>query len=178
MAYLSRHYTRKRSSLSAESVCLLLVLIAALVTAWWAGHDIGMDLSVIQRAAAFLGVTETVSTTRPVGYSEATAEQETTPPAPYCPAGQQPAFNNGMAMLKQRVGAAMGAPVECEHPTTAAGDTVQQTSTGLAAYTQKTNTVTFTDGWRHWAITPAGYVTWEGSESNPPRAASSDSAGG
>ena len=52
----------------------------------------------------------------------------------------------------------MGAPLECEHPASGNGDTIQQTTTGLAAYTSATNTVSFTDGWRHWAITPSGFV--------------------
>ena len=64
----------------------------------------------------------------------------------------------------------MGTPVECEHPADTSGDTVQQTTTGLAAYTQATNTVSFTDGWRHWAISPSGFVSWEGTESTPPAA--------
>jgi hypothetical protein len=36
------------------------------------------------------------------------------------------------------------------------------------AYSKLTNTVSFTDGWRHWAITANGAVTWEGTDPNPP----------
>jgi hypothetical protein len=75
-----------------------------------------------------------------------------------------PAFNT----LRQRVGDGMGSPVECEYATSPSGDTQQQTTTGLAAYNELTNTVSFTDGWRHWAITPKGFVTWEGTQPNPP----------
>jgi hypothetical protein len=79
-----------------------------------------------------------------------------------------PAFALGLSGLKQQLGDSMGTPVECEHAISASGDTVQQTTTGLAAYDKATNTVSFTDGWRHWAITPRGFVAWEGSDSNPP----------
>jgi hypothetical protein len=58
--------------------------------------------------------------------------------------------------------------VECEHVTSPSGDTQQQTTTGLLAYTKASNTVSFTDGWRHWALTAQGYVTWEGPQSEPP----------
>ncbi len=162
MAYISRH-ARRRSSRSAESLYLLVVLAAGVLTAWWAARGVGVDLSGITTVASVLGIDETVSTPHAVGYSQ-TADQ----PAPYCKPGEVPAFNNGLATLKQVIGNVMGAPVECEHSTSGSGDTVQQTTTGLAAYNSQTNTVTFTDGWRHWALTPQGEVTWEGSESPPP----------
>jgi hypothetical protein len=90
------------------------------------------------------------------------------PAAPYCNPGQVASFENGFATLKQMVGDAMGTPVECEHPASPAGDTVQQTTTGLAAYDSLTNTVSFTDGWHHWAITPSGYMSWDGTQAQPP----------
>jgi hypothetical protein len=62
----------------------------------------------------------------------------------------------------------MGKAVECEHAASAAGDTVQQTSTGLAAYDKASNTVSFTDGWRHWELTAQGLVSWEGEDKMPP----------
>jgi hypothetical protein len=62
----------------------------------------------------------------------------------------------------------MGVPVECTHPGSAVSDTIQQTSTGLAEFNQLTGTASFTDGWRHWALTPTGLVAWEGSQSEPP----------
>ena len=65
----------------------------------------------------------------------------------------------------------MGVPIECEHASSGGGNTVQQTSTGLAAYNSLTNTDTFTDGWHHWALTPNVLVTWEGPEAQPPRQA-------
>ncbi len=163
MAY-SRRLTRKRTPLSAEFMYLLVVLAAGVMTAYWAGHQVGMDLSGIETVASVLGVDETTASTPDVGYTAAQA--------PYCAAGQQPAFLNGMAALKQQVGDPMGTPVECEHVASAAGDTVQQTSMGLAAYDKATNTVSFTDGWRHWALTAQGLIAWEGDSAAPPPPAS------
>jgi hypothetical protein len=179
MAAYSRRFTRKRSRRSAEFMYLLVVLAAGAATAWWAGQQAKLNLSVIQTAAAFAGMTETVGTTRPVGYSQAREQVEHAPAAaPYCEAGQTPAFANGMAALKQQIGDAMGTPVECEHAASVVGDTVQQTTTGLAAYNSLTNTETFTDGWRHWARTPSGLVSWEGTESQPPPATATSSPDG
>jgi len=171
MAYVSRRLTRKRSPLSAEFMCLLVVLAAGVVTAWWAGHTIGMNLSVIETVASVLGLNERTGSTHQVGYS---LEGKSAPPAPYCQLGEAPAFANGLAALKQQVGNVMGAPLECEHADSSAGDTVQQTSTGLAAYRASTNTASFTDGWRHWALTPGGLTSWEGTESDPPLGTASD----
>jgi hypothetical protein len=177
MAYLSRHAARKRSALSAEFMYLLFVLAAGAGTAVWFGQKIGTDLSAITTIASVLGVGETKGHTRPVGYSVATAQEQATSTVAYCTPGEVPSFSQGLGTLRQRVGDAMGTPVECAHASSAAGDTVQQTTTGLAAYYSLTDTVTFTDGWRHWAITPNGYVTWEGTQSQPPMAASGPGAG-
>jgi len=169
MSYVHRRFTKKRTG-SAEFVYLLIVLAAGFTTAWWAGHLVGMDLSSVTVAASILGLTETGRLTHgAAGYqpnADAQANQSGT--APYCNPGQSPAFVLGVSDLKKQVGSAMGAPLECEHPTSAIGDTIQQTTTGLVAYTRLTNTVSFTDGWRHWAITPRGPVTWEGTDPNPP----------
>jgi hypothetical protein len=158
----SRRLTRKRAPLSAEYMYLLVVLAAGVMTACWAGHQIGMDLSGVETLAAVLGVDERAAGPPDVGYAQ--------PPAPFCGTGQQPAFLNGMAALKQQVGGAMGAPIECEHLASPTGDTVQPTSTGLAAYTKATNTVSFTDGYRHWALTSGSLIAWEG-DATPPAAA-------
>jgi hypothetical protein len=162
-----RRLTRKRSPLSPEFLCLLLVVVAGGLTAWWAGHLVAMNLSVIQTAASVLGVNETVGSTHEVGYSASDHG-----PAPYCQSGETPSFNNGLAALHQQVGNLMGVPVECEHAASAGGDTVQATTTGLAAYNSVTNTETFTDGWHHWALSADGLVTWEGADGSPPSQAS------
>ncbi|MBI4492186.1 MAG: hypothetical protein HY690_05275 [Chloroflexi bacterium] len=90
------------------------------------------------------------------------------PLAPFCTSGQRPSFVLGFGELKQRLGAQMGEPLECEHANAENGDALQQTTSGLAYYRQRTNTAMFTDGWRHWALTPEGLATWEGDATDPP----------
>lgn len=87
---------------------------------------------------------------------------------PFCRSGQVPQYLFGFATLRTQLGRTMGEPMECEHPNSANGDTLQRTTTGLAFYRKATNTPTFTDGWRHWALTPAGLVFWEGTAVDPP----------
>ena len=168
MPYVHRYAPLKKRSVSPELMYLFFALAAGVATAWWAGRAVGMDLSGIATAASVLGLTETGRFTHgAVGYNVNTATDRL-PAAPFCNSGQVPAFARGLSGLKQQLGESMGTPVECEHAISATGDTIQQTTTGLAAYNKLTNTVSFTDGWRHWAITPRGFVTWEGSDSNPP----------
>jgi hypothetical protein len=88
--------------------------------------------------------------------------------APHCAPGEEPQFVLGFAFLKSQLGDVMGEPLECEHPNPDNGDTLQQTSTGLAFYRLATNTPTFTDGWNHWAWTAAGMVQWAGAAVDPP----------
>lgn len=90
-------------------------------------------------------------------------------PDTFCPPGQAPAFVAGFAALKAQVGSAMGEPVTCEFPdSNGTGDVHQRTSTGLAFWRKSTNTPTFTDGYRHWGLAPAGLVAWTGSSIDPP----------
>jgi len=184
MSYINQKRSR-RSAGSAEFVWLLVVLAAGGATFWGAGHKIGMDLSSLTTAAQVLGIRDA----QPLRYDPRTATQPATihlagaaadnnqdadqaalGTAPYCQAGQSPAFSSGMSTLKAQLGDTMGTPLECEHASTTLGDTVQQTTTGLAAYTKVTNTVTFTDGWHHWALRNDDLLSWEGTESSPPLA--------
>ncbi len=89
----------------------------------------------------------------------------TIPSSPYCPAGQVPQWDRAFVPLKQAVGDAMGEPVECEHANPDNGDELQQTTTGLAVFDQQRGEAVFTDGWRHWALSPQGPVYWEGTGS-------------
>ncbi|MCC7371120.1 MAG: hypothetical protein IT306_22080 [Chloroflexi bacterium] len=91
--------------------------------------------------------------------------------APFCAPGAAPAFVQGFAQLKSILGDVMGDPVECEHTDGASGDVLQQTTTGLAFWRKSTNTATFTDGYRHWALTARGLLTWEGNSIDPPATA-------
>jgi hypothetical protein len=79
-----------------------------------------------------------------------------------------PRFVQGMAALKAGVGAGMGEPLECERVVDEAGDTEQKTTTGLAYYRARSNISAFTNGWDHWALTPAGIVHWTGDDLDPP----------
>lgn len=177
MHYSSRQFRRQRSVFSAESLYLLLVVAAAVATAYWAGHSIGVNLSVINTAVSVLGFEERSESPPQVGYAQTSTAAPTSPQAaPYCQPGEQPSFANGMASLHAQVGSAMGAPVECEHAGSVAGDTVQQTSTGLAAYHGTTSTEMFTDGWHHWALGPNGLVTWDGTSADPPTQSATDQA--
>lgn len=90
------------------------------------------------------------------------------PPAPRCRPGQPPVFVLGFAELKRQLGDIMGEPLECERVNPDNGDTLQRTTTGLAVYRQRTGLLMFTDGWRKWALTPAGLVAWEGEREDPP----------
>jgi hypothetical protein len=169
MAYVHRYASRKRSAGSAELLYLLIVLAAGVATAWWAGHQLGIDLSGITTVAAVLGLNERIGTSRHVGYSAAKVDQSVAATgAPYCAPGQTLGFDGRLLELKQRLGDTMGVPVECAHPGSAVSDTIEQTSTGLAEFNQLTGTASFTDGWRHWAVTPRGFVAWEGNQSEPP----------
>jgi len=91
--------------------------------------------------------------------------------APFCGSGTSPRFVYGFADLKARLGSTMGDPIECEHTDGSSGDVLQQTTTGLAFWRKSTNTATFTDGYRHWGLTPAGLLSWEGSAVDPPNTA-------
>ncbi len=91
--------------------------------------------------------------------------------APYCGVNASPTFVQGFANLKNLLGAIMGDPIECEHTDGTTGDVLQQTTTGLAFWRKSTNTATFTDGNRHWAVTPRGLLAWEGTAIDPPATA-------
>ena len=96
--------------------------------------------------------------------------------APFCRPGESPSFTFGFAVLKDQLGPIMGSPVECAHPNSANGDVLQNTTTGLSFWRKSTNTPTFTDGHRHWALTPSGMVAWTGSSIDPPGTATVPSA--
>ena len=169
MLQMSRRTGRMRRTGRAELVGLAVVLLAGLATFWWAGGRLsaGIDISGLSTVARVLGIFDV---SQPLRGREVTTleEKDLSPAAASCARGQQPTFELGVAELKRRLGDTMGAPLECEHPVSANGDTVQQTTTGLVIYRAATNTVIFTDGWRHWALTPRGMLSWEGPESDPP----------
>ena len=80
-------------------------------------------------------------------------------------------FVFGFAALKGLLGATMGDPATCEYADpNGSGDTLQNTTTGLAFWRKSTNTPTFTDGWNHWGLTPVGLISWSGPSIDPPSA--------
>ena len=88
-----------------------------------------------------------------------------------CGAGQTPRFSLGFAGLKAQLGDVLGDPTTCEFADpNGSGDMLQQTTRGLAFWRKSSNTPTFTNGSDHWALTPAGWVTWTGSSIDPPTA--------
>lgn len=160
-----RRAARKRTA-SAELVYLLVVVVAAVGTAYWTSHAVGMDLSAIRTAASMLGLTP--FDRHHAGFVANARPDAGQPAGPNCQSGQALALSPAALALATQVGGALGTPLECEHAVNASGDTLQQTTTGLVAYDRLRNTVSFTDGWRHWALTPRGVVAWEGTESTPP----------
>jgi hypothetical protein len=92
----------------------------------------------------------------------------TSQPMPQCQVGQWPDFNFGFAALRLDLGADMGDAVECEHATTALGDTDQQTTTGMAHYDRASNTPSFHVAGENWALTLKGLVFWPGSDAQVP----------
>jgi hypothetical protein len=78
----------------------------------------------------------------------------------------------GFAALSTRLGANMGQPVSCEYADpNGSGDTLQDTTGGLAFWRKATNTPTFTDGSTHWALTTYGLIGWRGDSIDPPQMA-------
>jgi hypothetical protein len=90
---------------------------------------------------------------------------------PQCDVGRWPEFNYGFAALSLDLAATVGEPLECEHATTADGDTDQHTTTGLAHYDRVTNTPSFRQGTDNWAETVKGLVYWTGSDAEAPAGA-------
>jgi hypothetical protein len=87
----------------------------------------------------------------------------------HCPAGAAPEFVLGFGALHGELGEAMGAAVSCEYADpNGTGDTLQDTTTGLAFWRKSTNTPTFTNGWEHWAVVDVGMLTWQGAGIDPP----------
>jgi hypothetical protein len=80
-----------------------------------------------------------------------------------------PSYRFGFADIKARLGESMGEPVSCEYADpNGTGDTLQDTTAGLAFWRKSTNTPTFTNGGTHWGLTAAGLVSWTGASIDPP----------
>ena len=95
--------------------------------------------------------------------------------APHCAAGQPAEFLFGIAELRERLGATMGQPLECEHLNAENSDTIQHTTTGLAYYRPEINTPMFTDGQTHWALSNNQVLMWRSGSVEPPRPTATES---
>jgi len=62
----------------------------------------------------------------------------------------------------------MGEPIECERAVDNAGDTQQNTTTGLAYYRSQSNVPSFTTGWDHWGLREGSLVHWTGDSVDAP----------
>lgn len=162
-----------------ESLGLLLLVAAVLGGGvfWAFGPSLGWELpfrvpfeGVVMTAgpAPLTGVREPTAAGATADRPPAAATAAPTPAGPFCGPGEAPKFVLGFARLRERVGAAMGDATECEHPNAANGDSLQQTSTGLAVFQKSDGSLRFTDGWHHWLLRGDELVSWEGTEADPP----------
>ncbi|MDQ6673166.1 MAG: hypothetical protein M3069_20910 [Chloroflexota bacterium] len=94
----------------------------------------------------------------------------------HCPPGQVAQFVLGIGALYQRLGDTMGQPLECEHPSAANGDTLQQTTMGLAYYRAAINAPSFTDGLVHYALVGGRLERWRNASVDPPQPTADEAA--
>jgi hypothetical protein len=84
--------------------------------------------------------------------------------AAVAPDAISPQLAPSLADLHQALWDVMGSPSECPL-VDADGDTVQATTTGVAVYHPGSVSI-FVSGEHHWALTPRGLETWDGSWHN------------
>lgn len=89
------------------------------------------------------------------------------PPAAQAQTETPASFSNGFASLASALGDEVGSPLSPEFLNPDNGDTLQVTTTGLN-YWSDSLWPTWTNGWRHVALSPSGTVEWLGEEINPP----------
>src|SRR5438477_1183439 len=150
----SRWRYRRRVRHGADRVGIALVVCAAVCAAVWIGGAVVVDLSPLHTVPEGLGF-RMFSGHPSHGHGGFAAPLFVERARAGCDA-QHTAFVLGMADLKVALGAIMGEPRECEHPSDADGNTTQGTTTGVAAYLRRTQTLKFTDGARYWVLTAAG----------------------
>lgn len=170
-------YHERDNSGVVSLVGLALVIVAGTLSIWWWSHAVWGDFSFafLENLAPYIGYSKPEPvpevgyqppnaglTAAEAGQPVAGGGSETLKAAPYCPPGEAPTFVLGFAKLHQQLGDIMGQPLECEHLNPANRDSLQQTSTGLAVYRPSPGQLSFTDGWRHWALSGSRLVSWEG----------------
>jgi hypothetical protein len=134
-----------------------------------------LDLSALRDLSPSLSIDQTSGEAAQPTPSSPTPSPAAARPSPTAPTAgetctaERPRFVHGLAALKAAVGTDMGEPLECERVIDAEGDTEQRTTTGLSYYRTATNTVAFTNGWDHWALTGNGALHWTGRKLESPR---------
>jgi hypothetical protein len=129
------------------------------------GEEVEMMFSMPSKPRGLIGCTLALALLLVYAITPAAFAQA----AAHCQLGQSPDFVFGFADLKSQLGDAMGDPVSCEYADpNGTGDTLQDTSKGLAFWRKSTNTPTFTDGGTHWALAASGLVSWTGASIDPP----------
>jgi hypothetical protein len=142
---------RRNTRHGSDRVGILLVAAAFACVLIWAGEQVVLDLEGVATVTASLGFT--MSSSQPTrGRPGFAAPLIADLPLTGACDPQRPRFQQGIADLKSRLGLIMGEPRECEHAVNSDGDTVQVTTTGIAAYSQNPQRLTFTDGSQLWVF--------------------------
>jgi len=157
----SRRRFQQQARATSSSIGLGIVVAVGIGVAAWTAQSLSIDATRITSMPAAFGFTMWSghpARGHPGFDAPLRADAASTP---LC-TPDRANFAYGLANLKLQLGEVMGEPLECERAVDSEGNTVQLTTTGLAAYEQRTQTVTFTDGWRHWAFARGRLVTWDG----------------
>lgn len=146
----SSRYRRKLRR-TPDLIGVLLVIAGAFGSAAWISQSVSVNISGLATLPASFGF---------VMWSGHPVRNHAGYAAPiFAPVASQPTcdpehatFVLELADLKVLLGSTMGDPIACERPIDAAGDTMQLTTTGRAAYLTATATSTFTDGAHQWTL--------------------------
>lgn len=160
-----RYQSRVRQS--TDRLGVVVVCGAAAVGLVWVGGLAPLDLRAVAALPPSLGFTM-FSGHPPRGRSGFLAPLFADAPRPLGCDPARATFELGLADLKLRLGPVMGDPLECERAVDAAGDTAQLTTTGIAAYLQRSQTLTFSDGSHSWTLS-GGNLTIHAAEAGDRR---------
>jgi hypothetical protein len=157
----SRRRYQQRARTTSASLGLVLVVSVGIAAAVWISQVLQVDVKRLTSIPAGLGFTMWSGHPQR-GHPGANAPLLAEAPVQAVCTPEHMTFAYGLATLKLRLGERMGEPLECERPVDNYGSTVQITTTGLAAYDQRSQILSFTDRWRHWALTQGHLVSWDG----------------
>jgi Bacterial SH3 domain len=175
---LERDETRDRSLWAAwqqaetphptrDRIAILVVLIGGVLAGAIVAWSLSARLSIPRPGLDVFGLQGSEQATRALSGHQPTAANSAN--SAVC-TPEQPSLDASFGALKQRLTNEMGEPGECAHAGLAAGDIVQQTTTGLAIHRASQGLVIFTNGGEHWALdNDGGLLFWTGSSVDPPR---------